>query len=576
MTAEQLRSMGCPPPLDPATLPEELALPLPCDRRLVMRRVPVPSRHLLDHQEVHLGLPEETDDARSRVLSGPHRAFIAGTLTRPGQEERYFYIGKYEISDLQMMLFRERAFDTTGADLASRCARVAAEAQKIPFTQVTAGAGITWFEAIAFADTVTRWLIRQDQERIRRRQPATALPWVEAVPAFLRLPTEVEWEYAARGAIATAAAQAERLPRILRNGAQVEPDVQDVASLTTAQNRPPQGRQVHALGRRQPNLLGLYDVVGNAEEMTIDLFRPVRPDGLSGMPGGYVTRGGGAQDPADNVGVATRREAPFYRIDGAAAGSTVGFRLVLSGPILVNRRNEDFEEMAGNPGLADAIRVSWSQLADAAGAGAAARQELAETLARLQEANSRGDVDRSNLAAQVASLQASLARGNAELNERDRRIARQLVENQIGLGLGVNSVYRRIQTAPALLLPLEARLRYGRFADGSPVSPADRQRDQDTIARFGAEVERLERTNRRNFDAYVESMSNLAREQALAIDAAMRDLRGVTSRQGDVDFERMVRVLGRQLTEARRTGGQADTARKAQWQAQLERLFPEQ
>ena len=88
------------------------------------------------------------------------------------------------------------------------------------------------------------------------------------------------------------------------------------------------------VGGRLPNLAGLYDMVGNASEITQDLFRLVRPDMLHGARGGYVLRGGNALTPPGTLGVAHRAEAPFYTINGEVALGPAGLRLLLGPPIL--------------------------------------------------------------------------------------------------------------------------------------------------------------------------------------------------------------------------------------------------
>ena len=117
--------------------------------------------------------------------------------------------------------------------------------------------------------------------------------------AGFRLPTEAEWEYAAR---AGEPADAGTLDRVAWFNASV------------------QASGPRAVGSMQPNKLGLFDMQGNVWEWCSSLYSPYPYDSSDGReslaPGGLrVLRGGGFADTADLLDPAARHaERPQRRL----------------------------------------------------------------------------------------------------------------------------------------------------------------------------------------------------------------------------------------------------------------------
>jgi formylglycine-generating enzyme required for sulfatase activity len=125
-----------------------------------------------------------------------------------------------------------------------------------------------------------------------------------------RLPTEAEWEYAARA------------------GSTAEPDLDAVAW-----HRGNSQIRTHPVGTKQPNAWGLYDMVGNVAEWVQDWWDwlPTTPEtdpqGPAEIPGSIdvkIERGGSFNDglPLVSVSYRMRRSAPF------GTSTVTGFRCV--------------------------------------------------------------------------------------------------------------------------------------------------------------------------------------------------------------------------------------------------------
>ena len=146
------------------------------------------------------------------------------------------------------------------------------------------------------------------QEFIRRLDSITGMPF--------RLPTEAEWEYAARGG--------EKSKRFRFAGSDEPDSVGWLYSIA--------GQWTHPVSRKQPNELGLYDMTGNVSEWCQDLYGPyqlsTRPDPCGADTGSYrIVRGGSYDEAKANCHLSVRR---WYKPETTAG--YLGFRVALTLP----------------------------------------------------------------------------------------------------------------------------------------------------------------------------------------------------------------------------------------------------
>ena len=164
--------------------------------------------------------------------------------------------------------------------------------------------GVTWFDAVHFCNAISAAEGLTPAYSIS----GTAVSWDRTADGW-RLPTESEWEYAARGN-----------RDLLYAGSS---DLELVA--WTDENS---GGRPHVFGEKEPNDYDLVDMSGNVWEWVWDGYGAY-PSADTTNPSGddtatqRVVRGGGWNHPGDDARVSARRSlAPSH------SDTEVGFRMV--------------------------------------------------------------------------------------------------------------------------------------------------------------------------------------------------------------------------------------------------------
>jgi hypothetical protein len=335
--------------VNPTPSERDFELPMPCGGKMILRHVCVPAEDYLADEQLNLGCvncgrPDQgfMDGKHIETLAGVFKAADLpeswqvklrdfarqGDGRCPGPEQKepgafYYFIGKYEVATFQWKAIMNN--ECPGWDV-----RFTSDDPR-PVTN------ISWFEAVEFTRRYTEWLLKN--------RPDVLPSFGTGRTAYIRLPTETEWEYAARGGHLVTESEINQEDFFPLNNRTYS----DYAVYTGADAAKPT-EKLAWIGTRCSNPLGLFDTAGNAAEMLLDPFRFSIDFRLHGAAGGFVVKGGSYRKRISEIMPGRREEMPFFLKDGPFRSTDLGFRIVLSGIVNPHERNE-------------ALRREWADIA---------------------------------------------------------------------------------------------------------------------------------------------------------------------------------------------------------------------
>lgn len=219
--------------------------------------------------------------------------FMSGSFIgeRNGASDWLFYIGKYEITERQWAAIMH---------------------PEDPSESALAMSEISYLEMLTFIEKYNAWL---------RETHPDALPKLDEALGYIRLPTEVEWEFSARGGIEVESSKFD----------EPQPYGKNLNRSEWFSGPRSSHNEKKPVGVHQPNPLGLHDMLGNVSELTLS---PYQLEYFQGRLGGLTAKGGNFLTQMKDLRSSMREEIPLMQTDGRPTRlRTLGFRLVIGSQV---------------------------------------------------------------------------------------------------------------------------------------------------------------------------------------------------------------------------------------------------
>ncbi len=180
--------------------------------------------------------------------------------------------------------------------------------------------GVSWFDAVRFCNALS---VRDGFDPAYRVDPFLGYTVDRSANGY-RLPTEAEWEYAAKAGTTTDTYAGNLAAHQGRDAA-----LDDIAWYRSAESV---DDTAHTVAKKQPNAFGFYDMLGNVFEWTDAPFAaypggqmPPETPGAAEAAALKVLRGGAIDTAAEYSRAAYR-----YQLHPSYTSYNIGFRVVRS------------------------------------------------------------------------------------------------------------------------------------------------------------------------------------------------------------------------------------------------------